>query len=272
MKKAKIYLVSDSVGETAQKIVSAVSAQFPELDMDDMRLYPFTTDEENMMEILRDALMDKAIVVTTLVDKKLVKSVDAFSKRTGLQIVDFMTPLTKIIEQSFGVEAREEPGALHRLNQEYFNRVAAMEFAVKYDDGKDPRGFLDADFVLLGVSRTSKTPLSLYLANRGYKVANLPLIPEVELPKEIFEINSEKIIGLTTNVGSLLEIRRSRMQSLGLKGESNYTNENRIMKELEYANELFEKLAIMVINVGNRSIEESSMLIEECYKKNAHAK
>lgn len=272
MKKAKIYLVSDSVGETAQKIVSAVAAQFPTIDLDDIQRYPFVNDEENLKDILKDALLDKAIVVTTLVSKELVDTVSDFASRTGLQYVDYMTPLTSIIEGTFGVKPVQEPGAIHRLNKEYFSRVAAMEFAVKYDDGKDPKGFLDADFVLLGVSRTSKTPLSIYMANRGYKVANLPIIPEVEIPKEIYQVDPNKIIGLTTSSDSLVEIRKSRMQSLGLKGESNYTNPERIVEELNYANEFFEKLGIMIINVGKRSIEESSMLIEECLKKNvAHA-
>lgn len=198
MKNVRLYLISDSVGETAQKLISAVSAQFPTIDLSDIQLYPFTNDEESLLEILQDALLDKSIVVTTLVNKDLVKFVEAFAKRTGLQHVDFMTPLISVIEATVGLQAVQEPGAIHRLNQEYFSRVAAMEFAVKYDDGKDPRGFLDADIVLLGVSRTSKTPLSLYMANRGYKVANLPLIPEVALPKEINQIDPKKMIGLTT--------------------------------------------------------------------------
>ncbi|MHC5247814.1 pyruvate, water dikinase regulatory protein [Enterococcus sp. LJL120] len=270
MKAAKIYLVSDSVGETAQKIVTAVSAQFPSVDLSDVTLYPFTTDEENLIDILRDALKEKAIVVTTLVEKNLVNAVKDFASRTGLQAVDLMSPLSTIIESSFGVPPLEEPGAIHRLNQEYFNRVAAIEFAVKYDDGKDAKGFLEADLVILGVSRTSKTPLSLYLANRGIKVANLPLIPEVEMPKEIFEIPHEKIVGLTTNTDRLTNIRRSRMASLGLKGESKYTNPERITEELAYAEEIFAKLGVEVINVSERSIEESAVIIEDSLKATAN--
>ncbi|MDH6365474.1 regulator of PEP synthase PpsR (kinase-PPPase family) [Enterococcus sp. PF1-24] len=269
MKKAKLYLISDSVGETAQKTISAVAAQFPNVDLSDIQRYPFTNDEEHLLEILKDALLDKAIVVTTLVNKQLVDLVADFSQRTGLQYVDFMTPLSTVIEHTFGEAPLQEPGALHRLNQKYFSRVAAMEFAVKYDDGKDAKGFLEADFIILGVSRTSKTPLSMYMANRGFKVANLPLIPEVELPKELFEIDAKKIVGLTTSPESLVEIRKSRMHSLGLKGESNYTNEERIEMELNYAHDLFDKLGILVINVDKRSIEESSVLIEEHHKQNA---
>ncbi|OTN75074.1 hypothetical protein A5886_000118 [Enterococcus sp. 8G7_MSG3316] len=266
MEHIRLYLISDSVGETAQKLIAAVSAQFPTIDLSDIQLFPFTKDEDNLTEILKDALLEKAIVVTTLVNKELVAYVQSFAQRTGLQYVDLMSPLTHLIETSVGIPAVQEPGALHRLNQAYFSRVAAMEFAVKYDDGKDPRGFLEADLVLLGVSRTSKTPLSLYLANRGYKTANLPLIPEVALPKEIHDLDSRKMVGLTTHAESLAAIRRSRIVSLGLKEDTLYTDLDRIKTELSYAEEWFQKLAIPIINVSQRSIEESALWIEEGLK------
>lgn len=258
----KIYLVSDSVGETAQKIISAVSAQYPDIDMRDIQRFPFITDEEVLQPILKDALHDKAIVVTTLVNKSLVALVRDFAARTGLQFVDYMSPLSEIIESTFGIAPLQEPGALHKLNEQYFNRVAAIEFAVRYDDGKDPKGFLDADYVLLGISRTSKTPLSMYMANRNHKVANLPLIPEVPLPKELDQIDPRKIIGLTTSMESLREIRKSRLHSLGLKEDSAYTNCDRIKEELAYANQVFEKYNSIVIDVEKKSIEETSSIIE----------
>lgn len=271
MQIAKIYLISDSVGETAKKLIAAVSAQFPTIDLTDIQLFPFTNDKNALKDILKDALLDKAIVVTTLVNKELVAVVADFARRTGLKHVDFMTPLTQLIETTYGVESLQEPGALHRLNQDYFSRVTAIEFAVKYDDGKDPRGFLDADFVLLGVSRTSKTPLSMYMANRGYKVANLPIIPEVDIPKEIYQVEKKKLIGLTTKADFLGEIRKSRLSSLGLKGETTYTNPQRITEEINYAADLFEKLGLFTVDVSTRSIEESAMLIEEWLKENVHA-
>lgn len=264
MKKnnVKIYLVSDSVGETAQKIISAVSAQYPDIDMRDIQRFPFITDEELLQPILKDALHDKAIVVTTLVNKDLVALVRDFAARTGLQFVDYMSPLSEIIESTFGIAPLQEPGALHKLNEQYFNRVAAIEFAVRYDDGKDPKGFLEADYVLLGVSRTSKTPLSMYMANRNHKVANLPLIPEVPLPKELDMIDPSKIIGLTTSMDSLRDIRKSRLHSLGLKEDSAYTNCDRIKTELEYADQVFDKYKAVVIDVEKKSIEETSSIIE----------
>ena len=260
--KIKIYLVSDSVGETAQKIISAVSAQYPSIDMSDIQRFPFITDEELLQPILRDALHDKA-VVTTLVNKKLVNLVKDFANRTGLQYVDYMSPLSEIVEGTFGVQPLQEPGAIHKLNEQYFSRVSAIEFAVRYDDGKDSKGFLEADYVLLGVSRTSKTPLSMYMANRNHKVANLPLIPEVSLPAELDQINPKKIIGLTTSMDSLMDIRKSRLHSLGLKEDSAYTNADRIQEELDYANSVFEKYNALVINVDKKSIEETTTIIED---------
>ncbi|MHC5216293.1 pyruvate, water dikinase regulatory protein [Enterococcus sp. LJL128] len=264
MKKSnvKIYLISDSVGETAQKIISAVSAQYPDIDMSDIQRFSFITDAELLQPILKDALHDKAVVVTTLVNKELVELVRSFARRTGLLYVDYMSPLSEIIESTFGIAPLQEPGALHKLNEQYFNRVAAIEFAVRYDDCKDPRGFLDADYVLLGVSRTSKTPLSMYMANKNHKVANLPLIPEVPLPEELNQIDPSKIIGLTTSMDSLREIRKSRLHSLGLKEDSAYTDCDRIKAELAYANDVFEKYGSLVINVEKKSIEETASIIE----------
>lgn len=261
--KVKIYLISDAVGETAQKIISAVSAQYPDIDMRDIQRFPFITDEDLLQPILKDALQDKAIVVTTLVNKKLVALVKDFARRTGLQFVDYMSPLSEIIESTFGIAPLQEPGALHKLNEQYFNRVAAIEFAVRYDDGKDPKGFLEADYVLVGVSRTSKTPLSMYMANRNHKVANLPLIPEVPLPEELNQIDPKKIIGLTTSMESLRDIRKSRLNSLGLKEDSAYTNCDRIKEELAYAHTVFEKYDSLVIDVDKKSIEETCSIIED---------
>lgn len=267
MESIKIYLVTDSVGETAKKTISAVVAQFPTVDLSDVHLYPFTNDRDSLMEILHDAKKEGAIVAITLVDKALVRCVEDFAQAHNLPYVDFMSPLIQIIEKMSGESATQESGSVHRMNQAYFNRVSAIEFAVKYDDGKDPKGFLEADIILLGVSRTSKTPLSMYLANKGYKVANLPIIPEVEVAKELFMVSPNKIIGLTSSSESLSHIRSSREQTLGLKAKSMYSDEKRILEELAYADTLFEHLGIQTIDVSKRSIEESSMLIENLIQR-----
>lgn len=262
-----IYIISDSVGGTGLKITAAVLAQFPSLSSSEIKRFPFITDSGQIEDILQDAKKEKAIIVSTLVNKQMIQYVESFAKAENIKHVDLMTKLTTIIEQEYGESSSQEPGALHKLNTDYFNRVSAMEFAVRYDDGKDAKGFQKADLVILGVSRTSKTPLSLYLANEGYKVANLPIIPEAQIPEELFKIPAKKIIGLTTSAETLAKIRQARLASLGLKNTSQYSDQLRIERELAYAADLFNQLGIMTINVENRSIEETAVLIEEYYRE-----
>ena len=267
MTKANLFIVSDSVGETAQKVISAVMAQFPDVKETDIRRFPFITSEVELTKILADAIAERAVVVATLVNRELVQVLEAFAARTGLDYVDFMTPLTEIVKGKTGLIPREEPGALHKLNQEYFNRVAAIEFAIKYDDGKDARGFAQSDFIVLGISRTSKTPLSMYLANKSFKVANLPLIPEVPLPEELFDVAAGKIIGLTATPERILAVRQSRLAGLGLNTESKYANLDRIREEVLYGEEIFKKLNAFVVNVDDKAVEETAALIEEFANK-----
>ena len=150
----------------------------------------------------------------------------------------------------------------------YFSRVDAIEFAVKCDDGQDPRGLFQADVVLVGISRTSKTPLSMYLANRNIKVANIPLVMEVPPPKELFEIPAKKIIGLTNSPEKLNEIREERLKYLGLSTSSNYASMERIFDELDYSEQIMKKIGCPVINVANKAIEETSAFILSLLKKN----
>lgn len=175
--------------------------------------------------------------------------------------MDLLNPVVDEIGQRAHVEPTGERGALHHLNENYFKRIKAMEFAVKYDDGKDPRGFLEADVVLLGVSRTSKTPLSLYLANKNLKVANLPLIPQAHIPKQLFEIDPKKIVGLTNDPEVLIGIRKERMRAYGLNPETAYSDRDKIQAELKFANDLYQKLGCEVINVATLSIEETAAMI-----------
>ena len=261
-KEIIFYLISDSVGETAQKMLVATLVQFPNMKVNEVKRFPFIENLTTMQAILEEALTDQAILIVTLVNQELVKAITRFCSETGLVYVDYMSPLMNLIEDKTGNAPLQKPGALHQLNKEYFSRIAAIEFAVKYDDGKDPRGFKEADFILIGISRTSKTPLSMYLANKNYKVANLPLIPEVPLPQELFEVSTQKLVGLTTNIDTLLKVRRTRLKAFGLKEASNYSDTTRVQEELMYANNIFKQLGIIPINVSDKAIEETAMLIE----------
>ena len=265
MKKEMIvYSISDSLGGTSQKLLSAVTAQYPDIIFNNSYRFPFINKEDELLDILRDAIKDDALVISTLVDGKLASVAREFSLLSYLHL---MHPFFEIIKEKTGRNPIEVPGTLHRLDSEYFNKISAIEFAVKYDDGKAPQGFLESDIVLLGVSRTSKTPLSIYLANKGYKVSNLPLIPEVPLPQVLEKIDSRRLIGLVCEPEKLVKIRSNRLDSLGLTQETSYTDLEKIYQELDYSKKVFRKYGARVINMSDKSIEETAFLIEEHLKK-----
>ena len=163
---------------------------------------------------------------------------------------------------------RNQAGLIHSLDHDYFKRVEAVEFAVKYDDGKNPLGLLKADIVIIGVSRTSKTPLSMYLAHKRIKVANVPLVPELAPPEELFKVPPYKIIGLLIDPFKLNEIRAERLKTMGLSDTAVYADMNRINEELTYAKGIMRRLHCQIINVSNRAIEETAGIILEYVRKN----
>lgn len=257
-----IFLISDSAGETALKTAQACMAQFPGANFCLYRR-TFVNDNQTLLEALKEAKDVGALVMHTLADRKRLELCQIFCQESGLRAFDLINPVINEIAQRSGLEPSGEPGALHHLNENYFKRIKAMEFAVQYDDGKDPKGFLKADVVLLGVSRTSKTPLSLFLANKNLKVANLPLVPQAQLPKEIFQVDPNKIVGLTNNPEILNNIRKERLRAYGLDLDSAYSDLDKIKEELAYAEALYQKLGCIVINVASLSIEETASLILE---------
>jgi hypothetical protein len=189
-------------------------------------------------------------------------------QKSGIPLIDLLSPVVTVFADFLGQEPAREPGIIHRLDERYFKKVEAIEFAVKYDDGKDPRGIKKADVILIGISRTSKTPLSMYLAHKNIKVANVPLVPEVPVPDELFEIPPSKIIGLTTNPYKLNEIRQERLKALGLDSHATYADLGRILEELEYSDKLMRKIGCPVIDVASKAVEETANIIMEIMKKN----
>lgn len=268
MEPLKIFIVSDSLGETGALVTRAAMSQF-KTDNYEIKRYPYIHELEKLEIILKEASQEKkAMVVYTLVDETLTKYIKEYSRSTGLYTMDLISPLLNVISQIVESEPSREPGIIRRLDETYFKRVAAIEFAVKYDDGKDPRGFEEADLVLIGVSRTSKTPLSMYLANKNIKVANLPLVNEVSPPRELFNIPAKKIIGLTNSPEKLNEVREERLKSLGLPSGSDYASLGRILDELEYADKIMKRIGCPIIDVSNKAIEETSEIILSLLKKN----
>lgn len=264
-----IYAVSDSIGETAQQVAKAAISQFGlKQEEYDIRRYPFVCNKEILLELLNSAKEDNAIFIYTLVEPNLSKIAKEFCEREGILKIDLLTDILSILSERTQREPKGEAGIIRKMDEAYFRRIEAIEFAVKYDDGKDPRGVLKADLVLVGISRTSKTPLSMYLANRNIKVANIPLVPEIPIPKEMFEINPKIIIGLTNSPDVLNNVRQTRLKALGLSSNANYAKLDRILEELDYSDQVMKKLGCPVINVANKAIEETASDILEIMKEN----
>lgn len=263
-----IYIVSDSLGETGEQVAKAAISQF---DMEDYEIkrFPYILEMQALQKTLEKAVAEeKAVLFYTLVEKDFIAYIKEFSAKTGLVTVDLLSPMVSAIGSIIKMEPSREPGMLRKLDETYFRRVEAIEFAVKYDDGKDPRGLLKADLVLLGISRTSKTPLSMYLANKNIMVANVPLVPESIPPKEIYEVPPKRVVGLTNSPMKLNEIREERLKALGLPSGSNYALMERILDEIDYAEKIMKKIGCPIIDVSNKAIEETAELIVNILKKN----
>lgn len=259
--EVNLIIISDAVGDTAFNMVQAGAVQYPNATFN-YRRYPFITDTKKLENVLNEIVQYKNVLIAfTLLNEEMQLMIIKFAREHNMKHVDLLSGIIDKIHEITKENPKHVIGAVHHMGQRYFDRISAMEFAVMYDDGKDPKGFLEADVVLLGVSRTSKTPLSLFLANRNIKVANLPLVPQTHIPDEIYKVDPKKIIGLTNDPEVLNEIRRQRMISYGLNPDTTYSNMDSINAELNSAKQLYDKLGCYVINVAHRSIEETAALI-----------
>lgn len=261
-----IYIVSDSVGETAELLVKAVLSQFHNEAIDFQR-FPYVEDKSTVDDIVAAAEEDQALIAFTVVVPNVKTYLIEKAKDRHVQMVDLLSPLMLKMEGFLGSEPQYEPGLIHKLDENYFRRVEAVEFAVKYDDGRDPRGILRADIVLVGVSRTSKTPLSQYLANKRYKVANVPIVPEVDPPDELFRVPASKCFGLRAAEEKLNDIRRERLKALGLDAGAQYAKMDRIKEELAFFDKIIDDIGCDVVDVSNRAVEETANTISNIYTK-----
>jgi len=263
-----IYALSDSIGETAEMIARATASQFDIENFDIIRI-PYIKNVQQIKKIIEEASTSKSIICHTIVGPELRVALLAAAEKNGIPTIDVMGPMIDAVSAVSGLVPKLTPGLMHALDEEYFKRVAAVEFAVKYDDGKNPWGILKADVVLVGVSRTSKTPLSMYLAHKKIKVANVPMVPEVAPPEQLFTVSPEKIVGLIIDPYKLNGIRVERLTSMGLDPKSCYADFERITQEVEYAKSIMYKLKCPIIDVSNKAIEETANKIMAIVAKNA---
>lgn len=258
--KQVIYAMSDSSGETSAGFARSMLAQFPTIEIQ-LKRFAFVKNVAEAQQILQQALTDQAIIFYTLTHREFDDLVKKFTWEHNILAFDILNPYLDKLEAYTHQKASHEIGAARKLNSQYFERIAAIDFAAENDDGKNPHSITRADVVLLGISRTSKTPLSFFLANQRIKVTNIPLMPQVQLPDEIWQIAPQKIVGLTNDEEVLQKIRQQRMIAYGLKPTTAYSDVHKIRAELKYADQIYQKLGCLVINVANKSIEEIAAII-----------
>jgi regulator of PEP synthase PpsR (kinase-PPPase family) len=254
----ELHIVSDSTGETAARLVHALEAQFPDQEFEEVR-HPRAEAVEDLDIAVRSARGRRAVVIYTLVDLEMRDAMRRLCRRARVHYCDLLGHPIDAVARVSGQAARMTPGSPAPLNPAYFRRIEAMEFAVKYDDGIGA-GLDEADIVLVGVSRTSKTPLSIYLGYLGHKVANVPIVKGIQPPKALFEINPVKVVGLTINPDRLADIRRARVRNLGTNNRR-YAELNEIYEELDEATKVQRKLGCPVIDISELSIEETAQQI-----------
>ncbi|HLQ74048.1 MAG TPA: pyruvate, water dikinase regulatory protein [Bacillota bacterium] len=260
-----IYVLSDSVGETAELVTHAGLSQFQNGNYQIERI-PYVDNKETIDESLQIIKEKQGIITFTIVDPELRQYVNEQSKELGIEVIDIMGPVLSSMERVFKTPPHLEPGLVRQLDEDYFKRIEAIEFAVRYDDGRDPRGIARADVVLIGVSRTSKTPLSQFLALKRLKVANVPIVPEVDPPEELFRVDPKKCIGLRITPEKLYSIRKERLKALGLGDQATYASMKRINEELDHFNKIVNKVNCDIIDVSNKAVEETANAILEHLK------
>lgn len=260
LSKKKIFVVSDGTGETAMGMLKAALVQYEGLDIKLSR-FKNVRNINQIERILEQAKEETGFVVYTLVSKSMRKEIKDKSRLMNIPTVDLLGGLLESLDLFFGITSSSDPeaGLLRTVDEKYFKRIEAIEFTVRHDDGKTTQQLNEADIVLVGISRTSKTPLSIFLSHKGWKVANIPLVPETPLPKELFEIDQKKIVGLTIDENKLRMIRRKRLENFGQDPGGSYANMDQIQKEINYANEIFKKNRRWpVVNVTDRALEETA--------------
>ncbi len=254
--KKRIFILSDATGLTAEMAVNATLSQFRNVETEIIRI-TMVRDKNRLVEIIRSASETSGIIVYTLVSGELRRFFHSEVAKQKVQAVDLLGSMLNAFAEFLGVLPTESPGLQRELSESYFLAIEAIEYTVNHDDGQDPDGLNLADIVIAGVSRTSKTPLSIFLSNQySLRVANIPIILEVEPPPQLFTLDKKRVIGLTISPERLMEIRRARIERAGFRAPPKYATYNNIIRELEYSNRLFATKGWTVIDVTEKSIEE----------------
>lgn len=254
-----IFIISDGTGETASQMVRAGLVQYAKQDIHIVKCKNVRT-EAQVEHLIEDVATKKGMVVYTVVSKLLRKHIQELAVKKSILAIDLLGPLLIGLDTYFGnATSTQQAGLLHSVDENYFKRIEAIEYTVKHDDGKTFAALNDADIILVGISRTSKTPLSIFLSHKGFKVANIPLVINTPLPEELFKVDQRKVVGLIIDADTLLRIRRKRLEKFGQDPGSEYASKEHVFKEIEYANQLYKQNRRWpVFNITDRALEETA--------------
>jgi regulator of PEP synthase PpsR (kinase-PPPase family) len=271
MMRLHLHLLSDSTGETLENIAKAALAQYD--DVETVRhFWPMVRTEAHLERILQEIAQNPGLVIFTLVNPATRRILEQRCLALGLPAVAPLDPVNDALSGLLGQQAKARPGRQHVLDAAYFARVDAIQWTIAHDDGIAWEEWEEADIVLAGVSRSSKTPTSIYLANRGYKAANIPIVVESPPPKILYGLKNPLIVGLTTSADRLIQVRRNRLLSLNQQPDTSYVEEEAVMRELAFARRMFADNGWPVIDVTRRSIEETAAaIIALCNQRRADA-
>jgi regulator of PEP synthase PpsR (kinase-PPPase family) len=260
MAEFHLHLVSDSTGETLQSMTKAALVQFEGVAPIE-HVWTLTRTVRQLDDILDSIKQKPGLVLYTLVNAEMRRVLEAGCQNLNVACVSILDPVLAAFSSFLGQEIKQLPGRQHMLDQDYFGRIEALNYTLAHDDGQMPEGLKEADIVLVGVSRTSKTPTSFYLAHRGYKTANVPIVPSIPLPDELFQLNNPIVVGLTTSPERLSEIRKNRLLSLNETVETDYVDRERIKEEVIFARKMCTREGWPIIDVSRRSVEETAAQI-----------
>ena len=255
-----LHLLSDSTGETLENIAKAALAQYDDVEMQ-RHFWPMVRSEAHLERILDEIAQNPGLVLFTLVNPVVRRTLETRCRAMGLPAIAPLDGVNDALSAMLGQEAKARPGRQHVLDAAYFARVDAIQFTIAHDDGLAPEDWEEADILLAGVSRSSKTPTSIYLANRGYKTANIPIVVESPPPKSLYSLSHPLIVGLTTSTDRLVQIRRNRLLSLNQKTETAYVEQDAVAREVAYARRMCSDNGWPVIDGTRRSIEETAAAI-----------
>jgi regulator of PEP synthase PpsR (kinase-PPPase family) len=266
MKNIPLHLISDSTGETVSMVARACLAQFEDVAAENHN-WTLVRQVDQISEILESITEDQGFVLYTLINAELRLKLEEGCRQLQIPCISILDPIISAMGRYLGSEVKGRPGKQHELDAEYFNRIDAMQYVLSHDDGQMASDLNEADVVILGVSRTSKTPTCIYLANRGIRAANIPIVPGCPLPVEVESLTKPLVVGLTKDAKSLVQIRRNRLRMLNQDEETDYVDIKTVSKEVNDAHRLFTSNNWPVIDVTRRSIEETAAHIMTIYSK-----